>query len=116
MSISLLRLFSRAHYWVNKYILYTMVTKNGDMMILSWRCQLQASLEILVSIIFKVTENGGAILQEETIVLHRRCSYFEVNSRDGGAESFQDEPCDNDDENDNNVDDKGGGRRIKITK
>ena len=52
----------------------------------------------------KVTENGGVILQEETMVLHGQWTYFEANSRDGGEESFQDEACDNadDDEDDDN--------------
>ena len=49
------------------------------------------------SITFEVTENGGVILQEETMVLHGRWTYFEANSRDGGEESFQDEACDDDD-------------------
>ena len=31
------------------------------------------------------------------MVLHGRWTYFEVNSRDGGQESFQDEACDDDD-------------------
>ena len=79
-----------------------MVTKNGDMMISSWCRQLRVSFEILVSITFEVTENGGVILQEETMVLHSRCTYFEANGRDGGEESFQDEACDNDDEDDDN--------------
>ena len=90
-------------------MVYTLVAKNGDMMILSWRCQLRASFKILVSIIFEVIENGGAILQEETIVLHSRGSYFETNSRDGGEESFQDEACDNDDDDDDDDDDNDGG-------
>ena len=51
-----------------------------------------------VSITSGVTENGGVILQEETMVLHGRWTYFEANSRDGGEESFQDEACDNDDD------------------
>ena len=51
---------------------------------------------------FEVTENGGVIhvLQEETMVLHGRWTYFEANSRDGGEESFQDEACGNDDNED----------------
>ena len=81
---------------------YTMVTKNGDMTISSWRRQLQVSFKILVSITFEVTENGGVILQEETMVIHSRCAYmyFEANSRDGGEEPFQDEACDDEDEDD----------------
>ena len=77
---------------------YTMVTKNGDVTISSWCRQLRVSFEILVSITFEVTENGGVILQGETIsmVLHSRCTYFEANSRDGGEVSFQDEACDKD--------------------
>ena len=47
---------------------------------------------------FEVTENGGVILQEETMVLHGRWTYFEANSRDGGEVSFQDEACDNNDD------------------
>ena len=86
---------------------YTMVTKNGDMTISSWRRQLnvlRVSFEVLVSITFEVTENGGAILQEETMLLHSRSTYFEANSHDGGEESFQDEACTNDHEGDD-----GGG-------
>ena len=52
------------------------------------------------SISFEVTENGGVILQEETMVLHGRWTYFEAKSRDGGEESFQDEACDDDDDDD----------------
>ena len=39
---------------------------------------------------------------EETMVLHSRCIYFESNSCNRGEESFQDEACecDNDDEDD----------------
>ena len=83
-----------------------MVTKNGNMTISSWRRQLRVSFEVLVSITFEVTENGGAILEEETMLLHSWCTYFEANSRDGGEdlESFQDEACANDDEGDD-----GGG-------
>ena len=55
---------------------------------------------------FEVTGNGGVILQEETMVLHGRWTYFKANSRDGGEESFQDEACDNDDDDDD--DDDGG--------
>ena len=56
---------------------------------------------------FEVTENGGVIhvLQEETMVLHGRCTYFEANSRDGGEASFQDEARGNEDDDD---DDDGG--------
>ena len=72
------------------------------MTILSWRRQLRVSFEIFVSNTFEVTENGGVILQEETMVLHGRWTYFEVSSRDGGEESFQDEA------RDNNDDDVGG--------
>ena len=79
---------------------YTMVAKNGDMTISSWPRQLWVNFKILVSITFEATENGRVFLQEETIVLHSRCIYFEANSRDGGKESFQDEACDNDDEDD----------------
>ena len=50
-----------------------------------------------VSISFEVTENGGVILQEKTMVLHGRWTYFEAKSRDGGEESFEDEACDDDD-------------------
>ena len=50
------------------------------------------------SITFEVTENGGVILQEETMVLHSQWTYFEANSRDGGEESFQDEACDDNDD------------------
>ena len=77
-----------------------MVTKNGDMTISSWRRQLRVSFKILVSIVFEETENGGVILQEGTLVLHRRCTYFEANSRDGSEESFQDEACDDGDKDD----------------
>ena len=68
----------------------------------SWRHQLRVSFEILVSITFEVTENGGVILQEETMVLHSWCAYmyFEANSREGGEEPFQDEACDDEDEDD----------------
>ena len=79
---------------------YTMVTKNGDMTILSWRRQLRVSFESFDPT-FEVTENGGVILQEETMVLHGRWTYFEANSRDGSEESFQDEACDNADDDDN---------------
>ena len=68
------------------------------MMISSWRRQLRVSFEIFVSNTFEVTENGGVILQEETMVLHGRWTYFEVSSRDGGEESFQDEALDNNDD------------------
>ena len=56
------------------------------------------------SITFEVTDNGGVIFQEETMVLHGRWTYFEANSRrrDGGEESFQDEGSDD-------VDDDEGG-------
>ena len=50
------------------------------------------------SITFEVTEHGSVILQEETMVLHGRWTYFEANGRDGGEESFQDEACDDDDD------------------
>ena len=53
-----------------------------------------------VSIPFEVTENGGVILQEDTMVLHGWWTYFEANSHDRGEESFQDEACDNDDDDD----------------
>ena len=78
---------------------YTMVTKNGDMTISSWCCQLRVSFESFDPT-FEVTENGGVLLQEETMVLHGRWTYFKANSRDGGEESFQDEACDNDDDHD----------------
>ena len=68
-----------------------MVTKNGDMTISSWRRQLLVSFESF-KLTFEVTGNGG--VQEETVVLHGRWTYFEANSRDGGEESFQDEACD----------------------
>ena len=79
-----------------------MVTKNGNMTISSWRRQLRVSFDIFVSITFDVIEDGGVILQEETMVLHSRCAYmyFEANSRDGGEEPFQDEACDDEDEDD----------------
>ena len=86
---------------------YTMVTKNGDMTISSWRRQLRVSFESFVSNTFEVTENGGVTLQEETMVLHGRWTYFEANSRDGGEESFQDEVRDNDDDEDDDDDDGG---------
>ena len=54
-------------------------------------------------------ENGGVILQEETMVLHSRCTYFEANSCDRGEESSQEEACDNDDEDDDDDDDDDGG-------
>ena len=90
---------------------YTMVTKNGDMTISSWRRQLRVSFEILVSNTFEVTENGGEILQEETMVLHGRWTFFEANSRDGGEdlESFQDEARDSEDDDDDDDDDDDGG-------
>ena len=72
-----------------------MVTKNGDMTISSWRRQLRVSFDHFRG--NSLTENGGVILQEETMVLHGRWTYFEANSRDGGQESFQDEACDDDD-------------------
>ena len=84
-----------------------MVTKNGDMTISSWRRQLRVSFESFDPT-FEVTENGGVILQEETMVLHGRWTYFEANSRDGGEESFQDEACDNADGDDDDDDDDGG--------
>ena len=61
------------------------------------------------SITFEITENGGVILQEETMVRHDhgRWTYFEANSRDGGEESFQDEAYDNDDDDDDDDDDSG---------
>ena len=34
------------------------------------------------------------------MVLHGRWTYFKANSRDVGEESFQDEACDNDDDQD----------------
>ena len=37
------------------------------------------------------------------MVLHSRCIYFEANSCDRGEESFQDEACDNDDDDDRGV-------------
>ena len=76
-----------------------MVTKNGDTTISSWRRQLRRGelKASKASITFEGTENGGVILQEETMVLHGRWTYFEPNSRGGGEESFQDEPCDDDD-------------------
>ena len=84
-----------------------MVTKNGDMTISSWRRQLRVSFE--VSITFEGAENGGVILQEETMVPHGRWTNFEANSGDGGEESFQDEACDDDDvdEDDDDVDEDG---------
>ena len=80
--------------------------ENGGMTISSWRRQLQVSFESFDPT-FEVAENGGVIhvLQEETMVLHGRWTYFEANSRDGGEESFQDEACGNDDDNE---DDDGG--------
>ena len=50
---------------------YTMGTKNGDMMISSYRRQLQVSFESFDPT-FEVTESGGVIFQEETMVLHGR--------------------------------------------
>ena len=79
-----------------------MVTKNGDMTISSRRRQLRVSFES-----FEVTENGGVILQEETMVLYGRWTNLEANSRDGGEESFQDEANDKDDDDDDNDDDSG---------
>ena len=79
---------------------------NGDMTISSWRRQLRVSFE--VSITFsrvEVTENGGVILWEETIVPHGRWTNFEANSGDGGEESFQDEACDDDDVDEDDDDD-----------
>ena len=70
--------------------------ENGDMTISSWRRQLRVSFESF-NPTFEVTENGGVLLQEETMVLHGRWTYFKANSRDEGEESFQDEACDNDD-------------------
>ena len=58
------------------------------------------SVNLRISLTVEVTENGGVILQEETMVLHGRWTYFEANSRDGGEESFQDEAYDNDDDDD----------------
>ena len=93
-----------------------MVTKNGDMTISSWRRQLRVSFQSFDPT-FEVTENGGVIhvLQEETIVLHGQCTYFEANGRDGGEESFQDEACDNDDDDDD-FDDDGGVAGEEINK
>ena len=71
-----------------------MVTKNGDRTISSWRRQLRVSFESFDH----CRDSGGGILQEETMVLHGRWTYFEANSRDGGEESFQDEACDDDDD------------------
>ena len=85
-----------------------MVTKNGDMTISSWRRQLQASFESF-DLTLEVTGNGGVILQEETMVLHGRWTYFEANSRDGGKESFQEEACDNDDDDDDDDDNDDDG-------
>ena len=76
---------------------YTMVTKNGDMTISSWRRQLRASFESFDPT-FEVTGGVIHVLQEEKMVLHGRWTYFEANSRDGGEESFQDEACGNDDD------------------
>ena len=77
------------------------------MTISSWSRQLRVSFENF-DLTFEVTENGGVILQEETMALHRRWTYFEAHSRDGGEESFKDEACDNDDDDNDDDDDNNG--------
>ena len=75
-----------------------MVTKNGGMIDFELVSPTSGELRKFRSL--SRTENGGIIPQEETMVLHSRCIYFEANSCDRGEESFQDEACDNDDEDD----------------
>ena len=67
--------------------------KNGDMTISSWRRQLRVSFESFDPT-FEVTENGGVIhvLQEETMVLHGRWTYFEANSATEAKSLFKTKP------------------------
>ena len=78
---------------------YTMETKNGGIIDFELVSPTSGELRKCRSL-SRYTKNGGVILQEETMVLHGRCTYFQANSCDRGEKSFQEEACDNDDEDD----------------
>ena len=81
---------------------YTMVTKNGDMTISSWRRQLRVSFESFDPN-FEVTENGGVILQAgRNDGASRPMDLLQGKQSRRRRRVFQDEACDNAADDDHN--------------